>query len=255
MKIGVTTGCFLGLETEDALKRVAETGAQAAEIYLKTFYEYRPEFAKKYADGKGGVEICAVRVNAYNFEAQLLSPLRRVRGDGQYWLDQVMRSAQLFGAKNFIFRGINCAGEKLDFDALSGYINGVIDFCGRYGAGVWLENSKFGLYDRPTCFREFKSRCPALSGVLDMSAALKSKAEIYEFIEDMSGSIACVRISDVDKKGDLCLPGEGKFDFKELFKRLKESGFDGFVIIDASTQSAERVDKALNFLKEIIRNI
>lgn len=255
MKIGLTTACFNGLETEDALKRISETGAETAEIYLKTFYEYRPEFAKKYADNKGGAEICAVHVNPQNFEPQLFSPSRRVRGDGLYWLDQVMRSAQLFGAKYFTFHGFARTGEKLDYDALSGYINGVIDFCGYYGVGVCLENVSFGLYNCPPVFKELKARCPALSGVLDVKQALRAKSKISEYIKDMSGSISYVHLSDVDKKGNLCLPGEGVCDFKELFKLLKDDGFEGRVLIDVPSDKIDKVNKSFNTIKQLVHNI
>lgn len=241
MKIGLTTACFESLETEDALKLVSQTGAETAEICLKTFYEYRPEFAKKYAENKGGVEICAVRANPYNFEPQLFSPSRRVRGDGLYWLDQLMRSAQLFGAKNFILHGFACSGETPDYNALSGYINGVIDFCAYYGVGVCLTNSSHGLFNSPSDFKELKARCPALSGVLDIDAATRSKFKICEYIEDMSGAIACVHLPCE------CLDGAG-----ELFKLLKDGGFDGSVLLDVPLDGVENASKCVSAIKRLI---
>ena len=117
MKVGISTASLTRFETEDALSLLKEIGAETCEVYLKTFYEYRPEFAKKFADRLAGVEVNSIHVNPYSFEPQLFSPLRRVRGDGFYWLDQVLRSAQLFGAKNYTFHGIvRKDGDKDDFD-------------------------------------------------------------------------------------------------------------------------------------------
>lgn len=91
-----------------------------------------------------GLEVNSVRVRAESFEGQLFAPSRRVRGDGLYWLDQIMRSAGLLGAENYTFCGAGYS-EKLDctedFDCLSGYIRGVIEFCARYGVNLRLVNS------------------------------------------------------------------------------------------------------------------
>ncbi len=48
----------------------------------------------------------------------------------------------------------------------------------------------------------------------------------------MGGDIAHVHVSDIGTDGKMCLPGEGTFDFEELFRRLKGVGFDGPVLIE-----------------------
>ena len=56
MLVGLTTRSLNGeCETEQALKLSDDTIAEVCEITLRTFYEYRPEFAKKYADRLGKV--------------------------------------------------------------------------------------------------------------------------------------------------------------------------------------------------------
>ena len=162
MKIGISTASFTEYETEDALSLLKEAGAQTCEVYLKTFYEYRPEFAKKYAERLAGVEVSCIRVNSQNFEPQLFSPSRRVRGDGFYWLDQVLRSAQLFGAKNYILSGLPNTED----------LTPVADFCARYGVNILVEN------------------CSDVLG-------LKLKCV---YLQDMQGAIVAVRVSKADKK-------------------------------------------------------
>ena len=178
MKIGISTACFYPeLETEDAARTIKLSGAACAEVLLNTFYEYRPEFAKAIAHDICGLEVNSVRVRAESFEGQLFAPSRRVRGDGLYWLDQIMRSARLLGAENYTFCGAGYS-EKLDctedFDCLSGDIRGVIEFCARYGVNLRLVNSCGGVYRRPYIFGELKKRCPQLTGVLDLAAARRS---------------------------------------------------------------------------------
>ena len=131
MKTGISTATLSKYETEEALTLLKEAGVETCEIYLKTFYEYRPEFAKKFAANLGGTEAYSIRVAPYNFEPQLFCDSRRVRGDGFYWLDQLLRSAQIFGAENYSF-GL----KRNEVDNWDGYIGEIRAFCARYGVNL-----------------------------------------------------------------------------------------------------------------------
>lgn len=254
MKIGISTACFYpNRETEAAVRTIKSLGADCAEVYLRTFYEYRPEFAKAVAPDICGLDVCSVRVNPLNFEPQFFNVSRRIRGDGFYWLDQIMRSAQLFGAGNYTFRGVACGADLYgDFDGLSAYIRGVTEFCARYGLNVCLENAHNGLYNRPSVFGELKARCPELSGAFDLKQARASGYPYQMYLKDMAGAISQVYLSDVDADGKICLPGEGLTGFSELFKQLKDIGFDGAVLIDAcGVDDGSRLKRSLEILKEI----
>lgn len=227
MKTGISTICYAGLkETEDALGLIGETGAEVAEVYLRTFYEYRPEFAKKYANIAVDPKVCLIHANPLDFEPHLFSPSRRIRGDGFYWLDQVCRSAQLFGAEYFILHAPASSVFEGGYDELSGYINGAIGFCRDYGIKVALENVGFGIFDRPPVFSELKRRCGELYGVLDYSDS--------EYLKDMSGAIAAVYVTRA------CL---------NRIKELKKRGFDGAVILKENLSSEEEISEAYGKLK------
>ena len=49
----------------------------------------------------------------------------------------------------------------------------------------------------------------------------------------MGSDIVTAHLSDVDENGKMRLPGKGVTDFSEVFKRLKDVGFDGAVLIEA----------------------
>ncbi len=136
MKTGISTATLSKYETEEALTLLKEAGVGTCEIYLKTFYEYRPEFAKKFASNLGGIEAYSIRVAPYNFEPQLFCDSRRVRGDGFYWLDQVMRSAQLFGAKNY-----SLGVKKNEVENWDAYIGEIRNFCARFGVNLCTANT------------------------------------------------------------------------------------------------------------------
>ena len=50
MKIGISTAAlFPEKHTEDAARIIKSLGAEVAEVFFSTFYEYRPEFSKELA--------------------------------------------------------------------------------------------------------------------------------------------------------------------------------------------------------------
>jgi len=246
MKIGISTATLNNLyETEQAFDIIKNTGAECCEVYLRTFYEYRPEFAKKYACLAEGIEVNCVRVPHCNFERQLFSASRRVRGDGFYWLDQIMRSAQLFGTKYYTFNGGLDRVENSDLAAER--LREIADFCLSYGVTLSLENS-----GSPYIFRELKSRCPQIAGAFNIGAARKECYPYQMYIENMSGAILHVLLSDADGDGASCLPGFGTSDFAEIFKRLKGAGFDGCVLINTpNVGDITNLKTSVEHLKEL----
>lgn len=242
------------------MQTVKELGAKCAEVYLQTFYEYRPEFAKAIAPNICGIEVNSVHVTSVNYEAQLFSPSRRIRGDGFYWLDQVMRSCQLLGCKRYTFHGqTGChGGGAVNYDELSDYIRGAIEFCYRYGVQLCLENVFWSTYNKPDIFRELKKRVPELAGVFDIKQARRSGYPYQAYIADMAGSISHVHLSDVDDNGKMCLPGKGIYDFEDILKRLQGVGFDGSVILEVYSSNfgeIEELKRSLEYVDEIIYKI
>ncbi len=165
MKIGISTASlFLKQETEDAVSTIKSLGADCVEIFYQTYYEYRPEFSRTLIDKLSGLEVNSVHVNTFLIEHSLFSPSRRVRGDAFYWLDQVMRSAQLLGCKAYSFHGV--AGTDV-----TEYVARAFEFCARYGVKLCLENVAWCIYNKPGVFAQLKSSIPDLAGVFDIKQA------------------------------------------------------------------------------------
>ena len=256
MEIGISTASFfLRQECEDAIATIENLGVKYAEVFLGTYYEYRPEFAKKFAP-KDGIKIPSVHALSTNFEPQLFSDSRRVRGDAFYWLDQFLRSAQLFGADRYSFHGCVSHGRGgEDVEKTGAFFREICDFAARYQVSVCLENVAWCTYNRPGVFREIKSRCPQISGVFDIKQARRSGYPYQMYIEDMSGAISHVHLSDMDENGRMCLPGRGVYDFEEIFKRLKGAGFDGTAFIEVYGRDYgeyAELKKSAEYLEEIL---
>ncbi len=261
MNTGISTACmFLRKSTEDAAATIKELGADTAEVFFQTFYEYRPEFSKALAPTVEGLNINSVHVFSNSFEPNVFIPSRRTRGDGFYWLDQIMRSAQLLGCKRYTFHGQSGRhnASHSDYGELAAYLRSAVEFCAGYGVQLCLENVFWSTYNRPGVFRELKSRIPELAGVFDIKQARRSGYPYAMYIEDMSGAISHVHLSDVDENGKMCLPGKGLYDFEEILKRLKGAGFDGSAIIEVYPDDygdISELRQSLGFLNEIIYKI
>ena len=231
MDIGIATSSLNSLNTEDAVREIAELGVKVA-VDFATFYEYRPEFSKKIA---GAPIVECVSTRRATFEELLCDMSRRVRGDCLYWADQLMRSCILLGCKNYAYRGVT---SECNFDELAGYVSEIRRFCAHYGVNFLLSNKADGVYYRTGIFKEIKSRVPELYGVFDMNEAQKSGYPVGMYIEEMSGALGIARVN-------LSEPLE------EVIKRLKGAGFDGTVILDSRGDITEIKD-SIKKLKEII---
>lgn len=256
MKIGISTATlFPEKHTEEAARIIKTLGAETAEVFYSTFYEYRPEFSKALAPEIAGLHINSVHTVPLNFEGNLFNSTRRVRGDGLYWLDQVARSAKLLGCENYTFHGFMRAGDmRDDFAFIGDRIAEAHAFLAGYGVNLCLENTAYYAFNRPDFFKKVKERCPDLYGVFDLKQARRSGYPWQMYIEAMQGALAYVHLSDMDENGKICLPGRGIYDFAEIFKRLKGAGFDGNVLIEnyrGDYGGFDELKDSVEFLKEI----
>lgn len=258
MQIGISTASlFPEKYSDEAAKIIKSLGAETAEIFLSTFYEYRPEYAKALAPQLEGLNVNSLHSMPLNFEPNLFNATRRVRGDGFYWLDQVARSAQLLGCHNYTFHGfMHAKAAKVDdIGYFSDRIAEAHAFMANYGVNLCLENTAHYLYNRPDMFKEIRRRCPNLWGVFDLKQARRSGYPYAMYLNDMQGAIAYVHISDLDENGRMCLPGKGVYDFDEMFRRLIGDGFDGAVLIEVYRSDygdIEELKDSCDYLKELV---
>jgi sugar phosphate isomerase/epimerase len=258
MQVGISTASlFPKYSTEQAVSTIKNMGVNVLEIFFSTFYEYRPEFAKSLLSEVNGLTVNSVHVNSINYETNLFNPTRRVRGDGFYWLDQLGRSAQLLGCKNYTFHGFPrpLGMVRDDYDRLAGNLSEAVNFMSEYGVNLCLENVAWCTYNRPSFFAEMKKRIPNLCGVFDIKQARRSGYPWQMYVTEMSDAIAYAHLSDVTDGGKMCLPGKGIYDFEEIIKRLKDTGFNGNLIIEvygSDYESEEEIKQSFSYLSELV---
>lgn len=235
MKVGISTASlFLRKNNEEALPLFDAWGVPCAEVFLTSFCEYAPAFAHTLAAAKGGVEIHSVHVLNTQYEPQLYAEHPRVLEDANGWLREVLASANILGARNYTFHGIARLKRTFreNWQRFSAITAQIYETCRAAGVRLCYENVEWALYSRPGLFALLKKDCPDLGGVLDIKQARITGYDWREYLADMGESLATVHVSDVTAEGKMCLPGQGVFDFAELFARLRDIGFDGAVLIE-----------------------
>ncbi len=246
MKVGISTASlFLRKNNEEALPLFDAWGVPCAEVFLTSFCEYAPAFAHTLAAAKGGVEIHSVHVLNTQYEPQLYAEHPRVLEDANGWLREVLASANILGARNYTFHGIARLKRTFreNWQRFSAITAQIYEVCRAAGVRLCYENVEWALYSRPGLFALLKKDCPDLGGVLDIKQARITGYDWREYLADMGESLATVHVSDVTAEGKMCLPGQGVFDFAELFARLRDIGFDGAVLIENYARDYDEPDE------------
>ena len=107
MKAGISTATlFRRLYNEDALALFCEWGVETAEVFLTSFCEYEPSFARTLRKHKGNLNVSSFHVLNTQFEPQLYTDHPRTQSDAYAWLEKVLASAQILGATRYTFHGI-----------------------------------------------------------------------------------------------------------------------------------------------------
>lgn len=261
-QIGVSSASlFKRMYNEDSVALLNENGVGVSEVFLGTYREYKPAYASLLKERKGNLQVHSVHTLNTHFEPQLFSANPRAIEDAYEIAEDVLRSAQILGAKYYTFHGVARIKRKVsytDYKTIGGKFKTLTDKCSEYGVKLALENVEWAYYNHPGFFKGVKEFCPDLKGTLDIKQARDSGEGYIPFLEEMGRDIVTVHVSDVDSNGRLCLPGRGTFDFKELFKRLDGVGFSGAVLIEVYKENYNELEELFNslqYLKDLAEGI
>lgn len=262
MQTGVSTASlFLRKYNEEALPLLDSLGVKTAEIFLTTFSEYGEPFARTLLPLKGDINVHSVHILNTEFEPQLFNAHPRARADAYAWLERVMQGAKLLDAKHYTFHGTarvkkaSRSGENDDFKTIVQGFEQIVQTCEKYGVTLCLENVEWSTYNRVGVFEKIAPAVPTLKGVLDIKQARISGYPYERYLQEMGAKIAHVHLSDIDERGNICLPGKGTFDFSTLVKRLQDVGFDGPLLIEVYKNDygdEQELKTACDYLDEIL---
>ena len=260
MRVGVSTASlFNRAQTEDAISILNDLGVKHAEVFLGTYYEYERAFAELLLERKGDVLINSVHVLNTQYEPQLFNKNERVRADAFGYFEKALQAAALLGAPYYTMHGgvrakrASRDGRFDDVTKMARNFEKILAFAKERGVQVCLENVEWATCNRPQLFSSLAKDLPNLQGVLDVKQARISGYPYEDYVKAMAGRIAYVHVSDY-KNGKMCLPGRGAFDFDTFIKRLRDTGFDGALIVEAyenDYQKVEELKESCDYLSEI----
>lgn len=262
MQTGISTASLFGrFNTEDALSFLSKKNVQAAEVFLESFCEYNKEFGEFLATRKGGLNIHSIHTLTTQFESTLYSLNERAAKDSFILLDKTMQAARAIGAKYYTFHGLARVKRTpyvIDFERTGAITQRIIDVCEKYGVTLAYENVHWAYYNYIGFFSEVKKRTSGLKGTFDIKQARQSGVDFREFIEEMGSDIVTAHLSDIDENGKMCLPGRGVTDFKEVFSRLRDKGFDGALLLEVYKNDFKDFDElfdSLDYIGELAKKI
>lgn len=235
MSIGVSTSCYYPLETELALRKIASLGAKTCEIFINTWSELERPFLSEICQIKdaNGMLISSLHPFLSFGEPYLLfSEYERRFTDTLDFFGKYFDAANTLGAKILVMHGskpLSAVSDELYFErfaklAEKGREQGIL---------VAQENVVHFRSESPAFLTAMKDYIGGtFKVVLDLKQAGRAGYSAFEFIAGLNGHIAHIHISDYDEKHDCMPPGDGRFNFAELFSAMRAQGYTGDYIIE-----------------------
>lgn len=240
---GISTASFFTkLYTEETFKYLKEYGAECAEV----FFGCTSEYSGKYTDAiikssiESGVPVHSVHGLTNQYEPELFSLNLRAVEDAENIFFGLLATAKEMGARNYTLHGPSKLKNKPynhNYKRLGKVLNSLIDRADEYGISINYENVHWAFFSNPEYFVNLKRECPRLGATLDIKQAIQSGYSYKDYFDVVKDSLKTVHVCDVDSNGQILLPGRGKFDYVELYKRLEGIGFKGAVIMEVYPES------------------
>lgn len=236
MLAGISTACFYPMLTEHALKRIADAGVAAAEVFFNAPSEYEDGFVRelrRIADG-GGTRIASVHPFTSGLEPLLFfSGYERRYLDGIEMYKRFFHAANLLGAPLLVLHGDRRDdGNHRPYERYFELFDGLARAGRAMGVTVAQENVPRCASWQPAFFAAMHKALPDARFVLDTKQSVRAGIPIADMVRAMGSAIAHLHISDHAPEND-CLPiGKGGLDLHALLCLLRENGFDGAVLLE-----------------------
>ncbi len=254
MQIGISTASFFTkVATEDTFEYLKNFNSEVCEVFLSSFSEYEGELADKIVHNKS-VDVYSVHTLTNQYEPELFSLNPRAASDSMNIFKKVLATGQRLGAKCYTFHGatrLKKINYNFDYDRLGGIVNNLIEIAGSYGIDLSYETVHWAYFSEPSYFENLKKRCPDLKATLDIKQIMQADGDYKDFLNVIGKDLTTVHLCDYDEERRLFIPGKGKFDFVQLFKRLLDNGFEGSCIMEVypqGYQTFEQLKDSYDFL-------
>ena len=235
MQIGISTSNVYPMTIEDALSAFRGLGADTTEIFVNTVSELREPLCSLLREraAAAGLPIRALHSYPSCFEPYMLfSQYERRFEDGLEVFDEVFRAAATLGADYVILHGDRDGGVLSVAESVARFER-LYDRGQAHGVTLLQENVVRFRACSPAFVRDMRAALgDKAQFTLDFKQCRRTGVELSEMIDAMRGAIRHVHISDATSELDCLMPGAGDEPLKEQLQILKDSGFNGDLMIE-----------------------
>jgi len=245
MQIGISTANLYPTLVEEALSSLKGRGAEVTEVFLNTVSEVTPSFAaemKRRADD-AGIAIRSLHSYTSCFEPYLLfSKYERRFLDGLEVFKPIYETAAAVGADYVILHGDREPGHLTEEESIARFER-LYDLGRTFGVTLLQENVVRFRASSPDYVRAMRRQLGNKAQfTLDLKQCRRSDVDVFAMIDAMAGAIRHVHISDATAEEDCLMPGKGAVRFPPILRALKDSGFDGALIIELYRHNFDSLD-------------
>ncbi len=235
MQIGISTANLYPMALEDTLTAIGGMGADVTEVFINTQCEITPDFARllRARADDAGLTIRSLHSYTSCFEPYLIfSAYERRFEDGLKVFGPIFEAAAVMGADYVILHGDRDPGV-LPAPASIRRFEQLYDLGREYGVTLLQENVVRFRACHPAHVRAMREQLgDKAQFTFDLKQCRRTGIAPEEMIDAMRGAIRHVHISDATAEHDCLMPGAGNVDFVHILRLLRDSGFDGALIIE-----------------------
>ena len=233
----MTSAAFYGHgETEDQAAMLADYPLDVCEVFLQTPSEYSAAFGALVKERLHGLPcVSAHPKGGTQYELDLFGRSRRQTEDAMALYERVCEAAEALGARYYVMHGPFSVSGRLrpgQIHELRERTLRLHAVAAAHGVEMLWENVGWCALRDPEDVREMTAILPEQRFVLDVKQAYRAGTTPYAMLEAMGDRVRHVHALDIDAGGRLCLPGEGVTDWWALMRQLRDTGYDGAVILE-----------------------
>lgn len=234
MEVGISTACFYPEPTEKGLEKVVRAGIPAAEVFLNTFSEAEPDFIGQLREilKQGDTRVLSLHPFTGWMEPMLFfTGYQRRFQDGLELFKRLSEAALMLGTDLLVFHGDNFHADRSP-ESYAECFGRLFETGKQCGVRIVQENVCRCASKNPELFPALIHQIPDCGFTLDVKQALRSGVTAMEVYEKMGGHLAHLHLSDSSPQETCLLPGEGTFDFRRFFERLRQDGYRGNAVVE-----------------------
>lgn len=255
MKIGISTSCLYPMLTEEALKRIGESGIKNTEIFFNSLGELKPNFVSELKTIKDyyGLNITSIHPTMSLAESfMLFSAYNRRLEEGLEWFKRYGEICSELGAKFVVLHGGKPNGILSDEEYFERFAKiGEVVF--ENGGTLLQENvvnyraGDLGFLKEMAAYLKDKANY-----CLDVKQSMRNGYSPFDAFEELKDNIKHIHISDSSKEKDCMLPFRGNFDILSFIEKTKQAGYHGNYIVEVYSDAYNTYDELFSSVKSLI---